>query len=170
MPDAEDPFEPSADPSKRPETGSRSHAYAFLPRLLTMLQKQALKTEIWKMEDDSSEQSGGLSYADKNQDAFARFSFNLHFQKLYVVVSSPSDCLSSCLRFLNGVITPLPVYVNQTCYRSRGTERMGSLTTPESEVAAVAGPCPVSVLNPGLDRSAIWRFSRSIRNTSFLAS
>ena len=127
-------------------------------------------TEIWKMEDDSSEQSGGLSYADKNQEAFARFSFNLHFEKLYVVVSSPSHCLSSSLRFLNGVITPLAVYVNQNCYRSRGTERMGSLTTPESEVAAVAGPCPVSVLNPGLDRSAIWRFSRSIRNTNFLAS
>ena len=82
MPDAEDPFEPSADPSKRRETGSRSHAYAFLKRLLTMLQEQALKSEIWKMEDDSSEQSGGLSYADKNQpDAFARFSFNLHLRE-----------------------------------------------------------------------------------------
>jgi hypothetical protein len=55
--------------------------------------------------------------------------------------------------------------VNQNCYRSRGTERTGRLTTLESEVTDFPDP-----VNPGLDRSAICRFSRSIRNTSFFAS
>ena len=114
----------------------------------------------------------GLTYANKNQpEAFPRFFFGLQFERQYVVVSSTSLCLSRFCPIskwrahaLNGL------YVNQSCYRSKGTERMGSLTTPASEVTAVAGPFPGSLLNPGLDRSAIWRFSRSIRNTSFLAS
>jgi len=107
MRDVEYRFEPSVDPSKRRETGTRSHAYAFLTRLFTMLQKQAFKSEIWKVEDDSSEQSGGLRYLTKtNQTAFARFSFNLHLEKRCVVFYSPSHCLSSSLRFLNGMVTP----------------------------------------------------------------
>ena len=44
--DAEYPFEPLPDPPKRSDTGSLSHAYSFLACLLTMLQKQALKSRI----------------------------------------------------------------------------------------------------------------------------
>lgn len=44
----------------------------------------------WKM--ILRKQSGGLSYANKNQpDTFARYLFfSLHFEKQYDVVSSPS--------------------------------------------------------------------------------
>jgi hypothetical protein len=46
----------------------------------------------WKMENDTSQQSGGLSYANKSQpDTFARYLFfSLHFEKQYDVVSLPS--------------------------------------------------------------------------------
>ena len=71
--------------------------------------------------------------------------------------------------FDDAIRKPLGRKPGKEAQRSRGTERIGALTEPESEFNAT-DRFPASAFTPESERSAICRFTRSIKNTNFLLS